>query len=101
MRRVKARRLGRNLRLIVHCRCDIYARLIPADAGYPLSGKIGKMLRQIVPVVQTTTASLPTRGVMTSAAAIGDITTQVRTQYLADHVEEISAFRIPTFTVEA
>lgn len=79
---------------------DIYARLDPtADAGYPLSGKIGKMLRQIVPVVQAdrVTSRLEEYDV---AAAIGDITTQVRTQYLADHIEEISAFGIPTFTVE-
>ena len=69
---------------------DIYSRLdANPSTSSPLSGPIGKMLRQIVPVVQAdrVTTRLEQYDVN---AAIGDITTGVRTQYLADHVDEIN-----------
>lgn len=79
---------------------DIYSRLdANPPSNSPLSGPISKMLRQIVPVVQAdrVTTRLEQYDV---DAAIGDITTKVRTQYLADHVDEINEMGIPTFTVE-
>lgn len=79
---------------------DIYSRLAATSAGTsPLSGQIGKMLRQIVPVVQAdrVTTRLEQYDVR---AAIGDITTQVRERYLADNVDQLSELGIPTFTVD-
>lgn len=79
---------------------DISARLgTVASSASPLSGQIGKMLRQIVPVVQADriTSRLEQYDVQ---EGIGDITTFTRAQYLAEHVEQINELGVPTFSVE-
>lgn len=79
---------------------DLIKRLRDVDPkSQSFSRQIGKQLRQLVPVVQPERIRerLDQYDVQ---AGIGDITTAVRTAYLADHIEEINQLGIPTFTVE-
>ncbi len=63
----------------------------------PLSGEIGRTLRQIVPVVQIERINrrLDEYDVK---AGVHDMTTSAREAFLHDHIEELEAMRIPTFT---
>lgn len=79
---------------------DLIKRLRDVDPkSQSFSRQIGKQLRQLVPVVQPERIRerLDQYDVQ---AGIGDITTAVRTAYLADHIDEINKLGIPTFTVE-
>ena len=70
-----------------------------AEGEQPLSGPIVKMLRQIVPVVQADRVSVRLDE-YDVPGTVHDITTDVRREYLAEHLEEISALGLPAFTVE-
>jgi len=63
----------------------------------PLSGQIGKLLRQIVPVVQVDRVS-SRLAEYDVAAAVADMTTIKREEFLRDNLGTISALGIPSFT---
>ncbi len=64
----------------------------------PLSGEIGRTLRQIVPVVQIDRVGRRLEEYDVKAGVL-DMTTPVRQKFLHDHIEELAQLRIPTFTV--
>lgn len=79
---------------------EIDLRVEDADKeSQTLRGPIAKLLRQIVPVVQMDRVSSRLDEYDVSGA-VHDITTDVRRHYLADHLEEINALALPTFTIE-
>ncbi len=77
---------------------DIAANLPASSANDPLSGDTGRVLRQLVPVVQTDQIDrrLDEYDV---AAAVNDLTTGVREAFLRDHVTRLMELKVPMFSV--
>ncbi|MEI8083121.1 MAG: hypothetical protein WCI74_14890 [Actinomycetes bacterium] len=78
---------------------DIAARLKDVEVpATPLSGQISKLLRQIVPVVQADRVNVRLEQYEVKAA-VAEMTTAVREQWLREHIEDLAQLGIPTFTV--
>lgn len=77
---------------------DIAARLESTDLpDSPLSGQIGKLLREIVPVVQVDRVRDRIEQ-YDVAGAVRSMTTSEREQFLRDYISAFVELRIPTFT---